>query len=127
MRMDDTVCNLSMYEQTGQADVKHQASVLLCATLVAEQVQDFCSHLCIVGLLKAILVSHEVQQLGSQFAALNEALGDVHGVGNAVFLVFQTQLVQLTFDVPGRNVLGDRLCAEVFCKITPQSTPTTAS
>lgn len=116
-----------MYEQTGQADVKHQASVLLRAALVAEQVPDLCSGLGVVGLLKAILVSHEVQQLGSQFTALNETLGDVHGVGDAVFLVLETHLVQLTFDVPSRNVLGHRLCAEVFCKGTPQGTPTTAS
>ena len=110
---------LGLYEETGQAAVKQPTPVLLRAALVAEQVQDFGSHLRAVGLLEAVLVRHEVQQHRSQFAALDETLGDVHGVGNAVLLILQTQLVQLAFDVGGRNVLSDGLCAEILREGTP--------
>lgn len=99
-------------DDAAQITVEDDPAVCRGGTNVPEKIQDACPHLRAEPFIK-VLFRHHGQQPFATFAVRLEALADVHGVGDAVLLIPETQRLQQGLDVSGRAVLGDGADAQL--------------
>lgn len=117
----------SMNKNAFKSTVEQHFAIFFSAALVPEKVQHACSDLWGEGLLEVIFGCQEIQQTLSKLAARSEALSDVEGVGNGVFIVFQTKAFQAGNNLSARAILCDGVDTEILLVGLPQGVPATVS
>lgn len=83
-----------MNEYAAKITVVDDPAVFYSAALVPEKIQDACSHLWAEPVVEVFFCQY-AQQTFPTLTVWIEALGDVHGVGNDVLLVLETQVQEV--------------------------------